>query len=211
MTNTPALVGEANASRTWTSTGQVSEPVSSLPAADSEAAALALIAVLEHPDFRTKMDERMFEALLLYALRRVSGFGNALFGCGAGVEYGFGRRRREADVVGWRDGHIVVECEVKIRSLHNWQKKAQVWQLDAYAYAAPASAQLFLLTRANRVDELKAEFEQHHREVRSRKRWAFLDEQNVVETVSLASGLQPGSDGPVQRLVRAVARLVDNA
>ncbi|WP_194894157.1 hypothetical protein [Catenulispora pinisilvae] len=68
---------------------------------------------------------------------------------------------------------------------------------------------LFLLTRANRVDELNAEFEQ--RDVHSRTRWAFLDEQNVADAIGRASDLRPGSDGPVQRLVRSIARLADNA
>lgn len=174
------------------------------PAAlDAQAAARALLAILDHPDVATHADERLFEALLLYGLRCIPGLGDALFRCGPEVDFTLGRRRTQADIIGARGGQIVVECEVKIRSNLNTQQDDDT-QLDKYAAHAPDDARLFLLTTETHHAILARDL----KTVQTLDRWALMWLPDVRGAVAGAAGpLLPG-DGSAERLACALARLL---
>ncbi|MEV6514989.1 hypothetical protein AB0M37_04280 [Micromonospora chalcea] len=170
---------------------------------DAQAAARALLAVLDHSEVTTKVDERLFEALLAYGLQSIPGLGSALFSCGSDVAFDLGQRGGQADIVGYQNHELVVECEVKLHSNIHWPQGR--CQLDNYADFAPANAQLFLLTAQNRLAKIEKEL----REVRSGQRWTVLHDRTLREAVAQAAGPLPVGDGSAERLIYALARLVD--
>jgi hypothetical protein len=176
------------------------------PNPDAQAAARALLAILDHADVATAVDERLFEALLVYALQSIPGLANNLFSCGAGVRFTLGKRGTQADVVGFREGIVVVECEIKLHSHVNWTKNGEC-QLDNYADRAPDNAQFFLITAEHRLTDLTRELESS--EVRSWPRWTMLSQRTLREAVAHTVGPLPAGDGSAERLACALARLVD--
>ena len=167
---------------------------------DAQTATRALLGVLDHPDVATDTDERLLEALLLHGLRCVPGLGDSLFSCGPDVEFWFGEEGH-ADIVGWRGEVIVVECEVKTRAkLNEWASGS--FQLDVYAENSP-EARLYLLTTERHQTRLNKKLLQ----VRALNRWSMLWLSELREKVSEAASQFPPSDGSVERLARAVARL----
>lgn len=191
-----------------TSTAEASDTLtpSRGPNPDAQAAARALLAILDHPDVATAVDERLFEALLVYALQSIPGLANNLFSCGDGVKFTLGKRGTQADVVGSCGGTVVVECEIKLHSHVNWTKNGEC-QLDNYADRAPDDAQFFLITAEHRLTDLTRELESS--EVRGWPRWAMVNQRTVRDAVAHTVGPLPAGDGSAERLVRALARLVD--
>lgn len=175
---------------------------------DAEAAARALLAVLGHPDVATSVDERLFEALLVYGLQAIPGLGAALFACDAEVEFTLGRRGSQADIVGLRHGVVVMECEIKLHSNVHWPG-GRVCQLDNYADRAPAEAALCIVTDQDRMPHLRAELADDEYPVHSRDRWKILHHHAVRDAVERTVGPLARGDGSAERLARALARLVE--
>lgn len=170
---------------------------------DRDLAAVALAALLEHPDTWTRVDERLLEALMAYALNSIDGFAERL-GLPADARFDLGRRGGEADVMGRVAGEAVGAIEVKVHSNLNWSRGTEAWQLDNYAARLATGAPLLLLTSEQRAERLRRELVTE--DVLSRDRWEMLLLGDVLAALRQCVP-QPQPQPGVERLITAVARL----
>jgi hypothetical protein len=177
-----------------------SEPLS----ADGHAATAAMLAVLSHQDVARRVDERLFEALLAYTLNSVPGLPGDLFGITAS-NFGFGKRPKQPDVVGYHGEDPAVGIEVKIHS--NLSFPGGRCQLDNYADGVPA-ARLFIIAPDERVTSLVSGMGSEEHWTESRHRWEMLTLSRLHETLVGLTGLRPVSEDPAARLILALARLI---
>jgi hypothetical protein len=170
---------------------------------DGTTAASAMRALLSHPHIATRVDERLFEALLAHTLNHVPGLASTLLGCDENLRFKLGGRRKP-DVVGLLEAPYTTGIEVKLRSNHNWQRGPKRWQLDVYSDFAP-QARLFLLLPDERVEAFTSELVTEL--VESRFRWTILTLSMLRTALERATGDVAPDDNAAARLMLALGRL----
>lgn len=135
---------------------------------------------------------------MLHGLRSIPQLGPRLLGCPADAVYAWGRRG-QADIVAYEGDTIRAQLEVKTRAAVNG--RADWNQMDRYAAAAPAEAGRFLLTTAAHGAKLDTWTQVDW------TRWTRLLLPDVARTVADLVGQLPASDGTVETLACALARL----
>lgn len=179
---------------------------------DQFIAANSMLTIISPPASIRRVDERLFEGLLVLCLSLLPELEKGL-----GLPVSTPDSRYRLGGRGFPDvvrhsalGHYEIGIEVKLRSAHNLQRRNTAdprWQLDVYADHSSERTELFVIAPDSKRTLLNSEFDGYDDPLfENRARWRFITTESVGNCIAAILGDQFDPAAPAARLVSHLAR-----